>query len=69
MVLVGPLYNPQTLLYRSEFFFPTRSLFPSIFLVTTSLYFISPMNRWPLFFDKFSLSRILLEMAIRKIRV
>ena len=47
-VIAWALDDPQTLLYRSESFLPTRSLFPSILLVMTSLYFISPMNRWPL---------------------
>ena len=68
-VIAWVLNNPQTLLYRSESFLPKRSLFLFIFLVMTFFYFISPMNRWPLSFDKFSLSKIPLEMAIIKIRV
>ena len=68
-VIAWALDDPQILLYRSEFFLPTRSLFLFIFLVTTFLYFISPINKWSLFFDKFSFSKILLEIAIRKIRV
>ena len=68
-IIAWALNDPQTLSYRSEFFLPTRSLFLSILLIMTSLYFISPINRWLLFFDKFSLSKIPLEMAIRKIRV
>ena len=68
-IIAWALNDPQTLSYRSESFLPTRSLFLSILLIMTSLYFISPINRWLLFFDKFSLSKIPLEMAIRKIRV
>ena len=68
-IIAWVLNDSQTLSYRFKSFLPTRSLFLFILLVMISLYFISPINRWPLSFDKFSLSKILLEMAIRKIRV